>query len=128
MSPNGKVLGEDSSGWRSGRAEDVERLVAEIQRSPSPERTGAVVLDHVDDYDDEFFECLTDVIAREEARRRLDRVRMLEALRDYLRYVRRRAMEGQTADMRGELTLGAVQEQISERARDRPPGSTDISG
>ena len=128
MSPNEKIGGEYSSGRLSGRAEDVERLVAEIQRSPSPEQTGAVVLEHVDDYDDEFFECLTELITRDEAQRRLDRVRMLEAIRDYLRYVRRRAMGGQTADMWGELALGAVQEQILERARDRPPGSTDISG
>jgi hypothetical protein len=68
---------------RPGRR--LEHLVAEIQRSPSPETTDAVVLEHVDDYDDEFFECLTELMAREEAHRRLDRVRMIEALRDYLR-------------------------------------------
>lgn len=128
MSTNEKVGGEDSSGRLSGRAKDVEHLIAEIQQSPSPEQTGAVVLEHVDDYDDEFFECLTELITREEVRRRLDRMRILEAIRDYLRYVRRRAMGGQTADMRGELTLGAVQEQILRRARDRPRGSTGISG
>jgi hypothetical protein len=128
MSPNEKVGGEDSSERLSGRREDVEHLIAEIQQSPSPKRTGAVVLEHVDGYDDEFFECLAELITSEEARRRLDRVRTLEALRDYLRFVRRRAMEGQTADMWGELALGAVQEQILRRARDRPRGWTDISG
>ena len=124
---NGKVSGEDSSGRLSGRAEEVEHLVAEIQRSPSPEKTGMIVLDHVDDYDDDFFEALAALIAREEAHHRLHRVRMLEALREYLRYVRRRAREGQTADMWDELARGAAWEQILKEAKDRPCDARDAS-
>jgi hypothetical protein len=106
MSPNWKNSGEDSP-WRlSRRAEDIERLIAEIQRSPCPEKTGMIVLEHVGDYDDEFFEALATLIAREQAHRRHHRARMLEALREYLLYVRRRAREGQAADMRDELTRG----------------------
>ena len=120
MSPIGKIRGKDSSGRRFGRAEEVEHLVAEIQRSPSPEKTGMIVLDHVGDYDDEFFEALAKLIAREQAHRRLHRVRMLEALREYLRYVRRRAREGHIADMWEELARGAAREQILKGAKDRP--------
>jgi hypothetical protein len=126
MPPNGKNGSEDSSTQFSGRAEEIEHLVAEIQRSPSPEKTGVIVLEHIGDYDDEFFEALAMLIAREEAHRRLDRVRVLETLREYLLYVRRRAREGQTADMRAELARGAAREkQILKEAMDRPCDSRD---
>jgi hypothetical protein len=128
MSASGKDSGEDSSGRLSGRAEDIEHLVAEIKKSPSPEKTGMIVLEHIGDYDDEFFEALATMIAREEGHARLDGVRVLEALREYLLYVRRRAREGQTADMRDELARGAARErQVLIRARDRPCDSRDTS-
>ena len=47
------------------RAADVEHLYAEIQKSPSPEKTGAIVLEQAGDYDDDFFEALSTVIAPE---------------------------------------------------------------
>jgi hypothetical protein len=82
---------------------DVEHLFAEIQKSPSAEKTGAMVLEHVGDYDDEFFEALAQVIVRDKASLHLDRVHKFEALRDYLRVVRRRAKAGETAEMWREL-------------------------
>jgi hypothetical protein len=92
------------------RAADVEHLYAEIQKSPSPEKTGAIVLEHAGDYDDDFFEALATVIAHDKARLRLSRVRNFEALRAYLRLVRRRARAGETAAMWRELAQGAAQE------------------
>ena len=47
------------------RADDVERLYAAIQKSPSPEKTGEIVLEHIGDYDDDFFEALGMVIAHD---------------------------------------------------------------
>jgi hypothetical protein len=93
-----------------GRAQDVEDLFAEIQRSPGPEETGAIVLGHVGDYDDEFFEALTQVIAHEQAELRLRRARSFEMLRDYLRTVRRRADNDETGEMWRELVQGAARE------------------
>lgn len=92
------------------RAEDVERLFAQILKSPSPEQTGAIVLTHVGDYDDEFFEALAAVITREKAHRRFDRARKFEALTGYLGEVRRRARNGETDRMWRELARGAALE------------------
>jgi hypothetical protein len=104
----------DAFEWKisrlSKRAADVEHLYAQIQKSPSPEKTGAIVLEHAGDYDDDFFEALTGVIAHDKAHLRLSRVRNFEALRAYLRLVRRRARAGETAAMWRELAQGAVQE------------------
>jgi hypothetical protein len=111
-----KINGEDSSGRVSERAEDVEHLFAEIQKSPSPEQTGAFVLTHVGDYDDEFFEALTEVIVREKAHRRFRRAHQFEALQEYLRVVRRRARKGETGQMWRELAHGAAQEKAREAA------------
>jgi len=94
----------------SRRAADVEHLYAEIEKSPSPEKTGAIVLEHAGDYDDDFFEALATVISHDKARLRLRRVRNFQALRSYLRLVRRRARAGETAAMRRELAQGAAQE------------------
>ncbi len=94
----------------SRRAEDVKHLYAEIQRSPSPEKTGAIVLEHADDYDDDFFEALAGMIARDRAHLRLSRAHNLEALCKYLGMVRRRASDGETAAMWRELAQGAAQE------------------
>jgi hypothetical protein len=94
----------------SRRAADVEHLYAEIEKSPSPEKTGAIFLEHAGDYDDDFFEALATVIAHDKARLRLSRVRNFEALRAYLRLVRRRARAGETAAMWRELAQGAAQE------------------
>ena len=94
----------------SSRAADVEHLYAEIQKSPSPEKTGAIVLEHAGDYDDDFFEALATVIAHDKARLSLSRVRNFEALRSYLHLVRGRARAGETAAMRTELAQGAAQE------------------
>lgn len=118
MPPNGKISREDSSGRLSGRAGDVKHLLTEIQGSPSPERTGAIVLEHVEDYDDEFFEAFAELIARERAHLRLHRVHLLEALQEYLCYVRRRASEAQTAEMWDELARGAAQEEHAADAAD----------
>jgi hypothetical protein len=85
------------------RVGDVERLFAEIQKSPSPEKTGAIVLEHAGDYDDEFFEALAQVIIREKASLHLSRAHKFAALQDYLRMVRRRTKAGETADMCREL-------------------------
>jgi hypothetical protein len=94
----------------SRRAEDVRHLYAEIQRSPSPEKTGAIVLEHVDDYDDDFFNALGMMISRDKARLHLSRASKFETLREYLRMVRRRASDGETAAMWSELAQGAAQE------------------
>ena len=94
----------------SRRAADVEHLYAEIEKSPSPEKTGAIVLEHAGDYDDDFFEALATVISHDKARLRLRRVRNFQALRAYLRQVRRRARAGETAAMRRELAQGAAQD------------------
>jgi hypothetical protein len=92
----------------SRRTADVGRLYAEIQKSPSSKKTGAILLEHVDEYDDDFFEALAGAIARDLAHLRLGRARNLEALRDYLHVVRRRAGDGETAAMWGELARGAA--------------------
>ena len=92
------------------RAQDVEHLAAQLQGSPSPERTGAVVLSHAGDYDDEFFEALAQVIARNRASRHPGRARQLEALRDYLHLVHQRARKGETGQMWRELAHGVTQE------------------
>jgi hypothetical protein len=92
------------------RAQDVEQLFAQLQRSPSPERTGAIVLEHAGDYDDEFFEALAQVIARNRASRHPGRTRHLEALQDYLHVVRQRARKGETDQMWRELARGATRE------------------
>ena len=94
----------------SRRAADVEHLYAAIEESPSPEKTGAIVLEHAGDYDDDFFEALATVIAHDKARLRLSRVRNLESLWAYLRLVRRRARDGGTAAMWRELAQGATRE------------------
>jgi len=85
------------------RVRDVECLFAEIQKSPCPERTGAIALEHAGDYDDEFFEALAQVITREKASLHLSQAHKFEALRDYLRMVRRRTKAGEAADMWREL-------------------------
>jgi hypothetical protein len=92
------------------RADDAERLYAAIQKSPSPEKTGEIVLEHIGDYDDDFFEALGMVIAHEKGWLRLGRARDFEALREYLRVVRRRARDGETAAMWRELAQGAARE------------------
>jgi hypothetical protein len=92
------------------RAQDIEHLFAQLQESPSPERTGTIVLEHAGDYDDEFFEALFQVIARNRASRHPGRARQFEALRDYLRIVRQRARKGETDQMWRELAHGAHQE------------------
>jgi hypothetical protein len=97
------------------RAEDVEHLYAAIQESPSTEKTGTIVLEHIGDYDDDFFEALAGVIARDKARLRLSQARNFEALREYLRVVRRCARDGQTADMWRELAQGAAQERSRQQ-------------
>jgi hypothetical protein len=94
----------------SKRVKDVEQLYAEIQRSPAPEKTGAIVLEHVSDYDDDFFEALASVIAHDKGRLDLSHARDFEALREYLRMVRRRARNGQAAAMWRELAHGAAQQ------------------
>jgi hypothetical protein len=101
---------ERKIGRLSRRAADVEHIYAEIEKSPSPEKTGAIVLEHAGDYDDDFFEALATVIAHDKARLRLRRVRNFQALRSYLRLVRRRVRAGETAAMRTELAQGAAQE------------------
>ena len=104
------VLERKINGELSERAEDVEHLFAEIQKSPCAEQTGVIVLKHVDDYDDEFFEALAEVIARDKAHRRFERAGKFEALQQYLREVRRRARKGETSQMWTELARGAARE------------------
>jgi hypothetical protein len=104
--------------WLSKRAADVEHLYAQIEKSPSPEKTGAIVLEHAGDYDDHFFEALATVISHDKARLRLRRVRNFQALRAYLCLVRRRARAGETAAMWRELAQGAAQERDLGRRRD----------
>lgn len=98
-----KISGQELGGRLAARVADAEHLLAEIKRSPSPEQTGAVVLHHVDEYDEEFFEALAELIAQERAHHHLRRARKFEALRDYPRVVCRRASKGQVADMWKEL-------------------------
>ena len=92
----------------ASRAGDVEHLYAEIEESPSAQKTGAIVLEHIADYDDDFFEALSRVIAHDKACRRVSRARNFEALREYLRIVRRRARDGETAVMWRELARSAA--------------------
>jgi hypothetical protein len=98
------------------RAEDVKHLYAEIQRSPSPEKTGAIVLEHAGDYDD-FLGALAGMIALDRAHLRLNRAHHLEALCKYLGIVRRRASDGETAVMWRELAQGAAQEKDLDSTR-----------
>jgi hypothetical protein len=87
---------------------DVENLITELEQSPSVENTGTIVLNHVAEYDDEFFDALTELAASSKARGRTARVQTLEAMQDYLRYVCRRARAGQSGQMRAELATGAA--------------------
>lgn len=87
---------------------DVEKLVTELEQSPSAENTGAIVLNHVADYDDEFFDALTELIASNRARDLTSRVQNLEAIQDYLRYVCQRVKTGQTGEMWAELATGTA--------------------
>jgi len=96
------------------RTEDVKHLYAGIQKSPSPEKTGAMVLEHIGDYDDDFFEALAGMRAHDKACRRLRRASNFEALREYLLMVRRRARNGQTAAMWTELAQGAARERAAK--------------
>jgi len=117
------VLEHKINGELSERAEDVEHLFAQIQKSLSAEQTGAIVLTHVDDYDDEFFEALAEVIARDKAHGHFDRVGKFEALQQYLREVRRRARKGETPQMWEELARGAAQERdLAARDQDLKAG------
>ena len=117
------VLERKINGELSERAEDVEHLFAEIQKSPCAEQTGVIVLKHVDDYDDEFFEALAEVIARDKAHGHFDRVGKFEALQQYLREVRRRARKGETPQMWEELARGAAQERdLAARDQDLNAG------
>lgn len=59
-----------------------------------------VVLNHIEEYDNDFFGALAELIARDKARGRTSRVRTLEAVGDYLRYVCQRARAGQSEQMR----------------------------
>jgi len=68
------------------------------------------VLEHVSDYDDDFFEALASVMAHDKGCLRPGRARDFEALRQYLDIVRRRARNGETAAMWRELAQGAAQE------------------
>ena len=111
VSPDRMTNDKRSTVRRARRADDIEHLVAELLDSPTPKKMGTLVLEHADGYDDEFFEVLSDQIARENARRDFRRARMLEDLREYLRYVRQRVRAGQTADMRRELAAGAAREE-----------------
>ena len=90
------------------RADDVEQLYEAIQESPGPEKTGAIVLERIGDYDDDFFEALGMVIAHDKGCLRLSRARNFEALRQHLRMVRKRARDGETAAMWRELAQGAA--------------------
>jgi hypothetical protein len=103
--------------WLARRADDVERLYAAIQKSPSPDKTGEIVLERIGDYDDDFFEALGIVIAHDKQCLRLSQARNFEALREYLRVVRRRARASKTAAMWRELAQGAAQEKILTMAR-----------
>jgi hypothetical protein len=94
----------------SGKVKDVEQLYAEIQKSPAPVKTGEIVLEHISDYDDDFFEALASVISHDKSCLDLSRVRDLQALQEYLRIVCRRARNGEMAAMRRELAQGAAQE------------------
>ena len=91
---------------RPDRKRDIENLITELEESPSPENTGAIVLNHIADYDNDFFDALADLVVSNRARGRMSRVRTLEAVRDYLRYVCRRARAGQTDQMWAELAAG----------------------
>jgi len=92
------------------RADEVKSLYAAIQKSPSPEKTGEIVLKHIGDYDDDFLEALGVMIAHDKGCLHLSRARNFEALRAYLRMVRRRARDGETGAMWGELARGAALE------------------
>jgi hypothetical protein len=96
------------------RTEDVKHLYAEIQKSPSAEKTGTIVLEHIGDYDDDFLEALAGLAANDRTRRRLRRASNFEALRKYLLMVRRRARNGQTAAMWRELAQGAARERAAQ--------------
>jgi hypothetical protein len=115
-----KIKGEETFGRLSGRAEDVERLFATILAMPSPAIAHRLVLQHVDDYDNDFFEALAEVIARDKAYLRFDRVPKLEALQKIMRNVRERADRGETAEMWKELNMMTLAEmEMKPRSRRR---------
>jgi hypothetical protein len=97
---------------RPGRQRDFENLITELEESPSPENTGAIVLNHIAEYDNEFFDALADLVASNvasnRARGRMSRARALETVQDHLRYVCRRAKARQTGQMWAELAVGAA--------------------
>ena len=74
-----KIKGEETFGDLSRRAEDVEHLLEQVMASPR--HFGKIVLDNIELYDDDFFEALDEVIARDKANLRFDRVPKLELLR-----------------------------------------------
>jgi len=86
---------------------------------------GTLVLEHADEYDDDFFDVLAAQIARENADRDFRQVRVLEALRQYLRYVRQRVGAGQTADMWRELATGAARDEENLKRKQSPAGAWD---
>ena len=112
MSSNRQATNDKQTTPRqSRRADNVEHLVAEFLDSATPKKMGTLVLEHADDYDDDFFDVLAAQIARENSEHDFRRVRVLDALRQYLRYVRKRVRAGETADMWRELATGAAREE-----------------
>jgi hypothetical protein len=65
---------------------------------------------NIGDYDDDFPRRAWQVIAHDKGCLRLCRARNFEALREYLRVVRRRARDGEMAAMWRELAQGAAHE------------------
>jgi hypothetical protein len=104
----GNESGTHPRDQRPDKKRDVENLITELEESPSVEETGAIVLNHLADYDDDFFDSLTELVDSDKACGRTSRAQTLEGVRDYLRYVCQRARAGQTGRMRAELAAGAA--------------------
>lgn len=109
-------IGAHPVGKRAAKRRDVENLITELEQSPSAENTGAIALDHIDAYDDDFFDALTELIASNQAHGRTSQVQTLEAIQDYLQYICRRARAGQTSEMWEELAIGAAAEGLQDAA------------
>jgi len=78
---SGNANGAHLRHQRPDRKRDVENLITELQDSPNPENTGAIGLNHIAHYDDDFLDALAELVAGNRARGRTSRVRALEAVR-----------------------------------------------
>jgi hypothetical protein len=119
-----RARGEETFGNYSARAEDVEEIFEAFQASSNVAETGEIALNNAAKYDDEFFEALDEVIARDRAYLLVERVTKLEGMREYLRQVRQWSDAGELEQAREAIVKGAAIDELREAlkavARDDP--------